>query len=128
MSFGFSNSKELFGFSIFLRGSDNVDISRRKNTNTEHLLAVSVSKPPRLFVMLLQRFDQRVCFSRANPIAGPSSSAPSHRFLRLLPRRSHARRIGLAAECSTGTHCSPALEEDDGGEFVLVVERDPSFN
>jgi hypothetical protein len=82
----------------------------------------------RLFVMLPQRFDQRVCFSRANSIASPSSSAPSHRFLRLLPRRSHARRIGIMAECSIGSHSGPSLEEDDGGEFVPVVERDPSFN
>jgi len=66
--------------------------------------------------MMLPRFDHRVCFSRANFIAGPPSSAQSHRPLRFAPRRRHARRIGLAtAECAAGSFSGPALEEDDGG-------------
>ena len=85
-----------------LRDSDNV-ISVRKNKNTEHPNSFSIEN--RLFSlkkkiiaysMMLPRFDHRVCFSRANFIAGPPSSAPSHRPLRFLHRRRHARRIGLA--------------------------------
>ena len=105
-----------------LRDSDNV-ISVRKNKNTEHPNSFSIEN--RLFSlkkkiiaysMMLPRFDHRVCFSRANFIAGPPSSAQSHRPLRFAPRRRHARRIGLAtAECAVGSFSGPALEEDDGG-------------
>jgi hypothetical protein len=86
-----------------------------------------------VFSMLLPRFEQRLCFSRANFIAGPSYSAPpshAHALLRLLPRRRIASRIGLAtAEFAAGC---PALEEDDGGGWVSatlpVVEKEyPSF-
>lgn len=76
--------------------------------------------------MLLPRFDQRMCFSRANFIAGPSYSAPfrTHTPLRLLPRRRIARRIGLAtAEFAAGSFSGPALEEDDGGGSLPVVEK-----
>jgi hypothetical protein len=78
--------------------------------------------------MPLQRFDQHVCFSRASSIAGPSSSAPSHRFLHVSRHRSYSRRISLSSECSTGSHSGPAREDDDGGEFVSVVENDLNFN
>ncbi|WVZ67155.1 hypothetical protein U9M48_016275 [Paspalum notatum var. saurae] len=87
--------------------------------------------------MLLQRFDQRVCFSIANSFAGPSSSVPSHRFLPLLPRRSHARRIGLASKCAAGSRSSAALEDDDGGcgyrlppkeiQEIVDVPPNPSY-
>jgi len=97
----------------FLRDSDNVDISPAR---TRTLNAPTVSVSIIAYSVLLPRFDQRGCFSRANFIAGPPSSAQSHRPLRFAPRRRHARRIGLAmAECAAGSFSGPALEEDDGG-------------
>ncbi|KAL6657316.1 hypothetical protein ACP70R_005096 [Stipagrostis hirtigluma subsp. patula] len=78
--------------------------------------------------------DQRVGLSRASSIAASSSSALSHRLLRLLPLRSHAKRIVLAAECAAGSLPRPALEEDDGGygyrlppkEFQEIVDVPPN--
>ncbi|KAL6896654.1 hypothetical protein ACP4OV_007226 [Aristida adscensionis] len=86
--------------------------------------------------------DQRVCLSRATSIAASSSWALP-RSLRLpgpLPRRSHVRRIGLAAECgAAGSLGGPALVEveDDGGcsyrlppkeiQEIVDVPPNPSY-
>ncbi|KAF0907627.1 hypothetical protein E2562_018420 [Oryza meyeriana var. granulata] len=63
---------------------------------------------------LLQRPDQHLRFTHANSITESSSSAPSHRLLRLLPRRSrHAHPFALSTKCAAGSSSDASVEEDD---------------
>ncbi|KAK1677774.1 hypothetical protein QYE76_038622 [Lolium multiflorum] len=63
--------------------------------------------------MLPQSLDKRLCFAYFSSIAASSSSALSHRRLRLLPYRSHATPTSFSAKCAAGSRPGPAAQQDD---------------
>lgn len=102
-------------------------IHTRNSTNTTLTpYSCSLNTASGLPLMSPQRLDQHLCFAHANSITASSSSAPSHRLLRLLPRRSHAKPIALSAKCAPGSLSGPAAEEDDEGG-CLFCKKDPTF-
>ncbi|KAL5199142.1 hypothetical protein ABZP36_002654 [Zizania latifolia] len=72
-------------------------------------------RPRKNFRLPLHQRLHNLCFTHANSITESSPSAPSHRLLRLLPRRSHANPIALSTKCAAGSLSDPSVEEDNVG-------------